>query len=211
MKIAVVDPNAWFVQGLDAVLREEGRFSIAFADETGERLMREAKIAGVDLAVVCARLGASGAAEGGGAGGGGLVPYLEKLRRRQPEVRAIARLRAATPARVRDAMQAGARGCVTEADPPETLLEAIRAVAAGRSSFPYVDFEMLRSDPFERLTARERDVLGALAQGWTNDQISARLGISPNTVKHHLKVLFSKLDVPNRAAAVARYLTERAM
>jgi two-component system nitrate/nitrite response regulator NarP len=201
VKIAVVDPNAWFVQGLDAVLRErDDRFAIAFADPTGERLMREAKIAGVELAVVCARLG-----------GEGLVPYLEKLRRRQPELRAIARLRSATPARVRDAMQAGARGCVVEADPPETLLEAIRAVANGRSSFPYVDFDMLRSDPFERLTARERDVLGALAQGWTNDQISARLGISPNTVKHHLKVLFSKLEVPNRAAAVARWLTERAL
>ncbi len=201
MKIAVVDPNAWFVQGLDAVLRErDDRFSIAFADPTGDRLMREARIAGVELAVVCARLG-----------GEGLVPYLEKLRRRQPALRAIARLRAATPARVRDAMQAGARGCVAEADPPETLLEAIRAVAAGRASFPYVDFEMLRRDPFERLTARERDVLGALSQGWTNEQISARLGISPNTVKHHLKVLFSKLEVPNRAAAVARWLTERAL
>jgi two-component system nitrate/nitrite response regulator NarP len=201
MKIAVVDPNAWFVQGLDSVLRDQDRrFSIAFADPTGERLLREAKIAGVELAVVCARIG-----------GDGLIAYLEKLRRRQPEVKVIARLRAATPARVRDSMQAGARGCVTESDPPETLLEAIRAVANGRSSFPFVDFEMLRRDPFETLTAREREVLGALAQGWTNEQISARLGISPNTVKHHLKVLFSKLDVPNRAAAVARYLTERAM
>jgi len=200
VKIAVVDPNAWFAQGLEAVLRAEDRFSIAFADPTGERLLREARIAGVDLAVVCARLGGEGAA-----------PYLEKLRRRQPDVRVIVRLRVATPARVRDVMQAGARGCVTEADPPETLLEAIRAVAAGRASFPFVDFQMLRQDPFERLTARERDVLGALSQGWTNEQISARLGISPNTVKHHLKVLFSKLEVSNRAAAVARYLTERAL
>jgi two-component system nitrate/nitrite response regulator NarP len=74
-----------------------------------------------------------------------------------------------------------------------------------------VDFELLKKDPFESLTARERDVLAALAQGWTNEQISARLGISENTVKHHLKVLFSKLEVKNRAAAVARYLTERAL
>ena len=56
MKIAVVDPNAWFVQGLDAVLRDDDRFSIAFADPTGDRLLREAKITGVDLAVVCSRL-----------------------------------------------------------------------------------------------------------------------------------------------------------
>jgi two-component system nitrate/nitrite response regulator NarP len=205
LKIAVVDPNAWFVQGLDAVLRDDPRFSIAFADPTGDRLLREAKITGVELAVVCSRM------EGKGLGGSGFVAYLEKLRRRQPELRTIARLTAATPARVRDVMQAGARGCVVEADPPETLLESIRAVASGRSSFPFIDFETLKRDPFETLTARERDVLAALAQGWTNDQISARLGISPNTVKHHLKILFSKLDVKNRAAAVARYLTERAL
>ena len=200
MKIAVVDPNAWFVQGLDAVLRDDRRFEIAFADADGGRTLREAKITDVGLAVVCSRLKEPG-----------LVPYLEKLRRRQPELRVIARLRVATPARVRDVMQAGARGCVTEEDPPEVLLEAIRAVAAGRSSFPFIDFETLRKDPFERLTARERDVLAALAQGWTNEQISARLGISSNTVKHHLKVLFSKLEVKNRSAAVARYLTERAL
>jgi two-component system nitrate/nitrite response regulator NarP len=200
VKIAVVDPNAWFVQGLDAVLRDDDRFSIAFADPTGDRLLREAKITGVELAVVCSRLKEPG-----------LIPYLEKLRRRQPDVRSIARLRVATPARVRDVMQAGARGCVVEEDQPETLLEAIRAVAAGRSSFPFIDFEKLRRDPFETLTARERDVLSALAQGWTNEQISARLGISPNTVKHHLKVLFSKLEVKNRSAAVARWLTERAL
>lgn len=199
MRIAVVDPNAWFVQGLEAVLRErDDRFAIAFADPTGERLLREAQVAGIAIALVCDR----GAAAG-------LSPYLDRLRRRQPQVRAIARLRASTAARVRDVMQAGARACVTEADPPETLLEAIRAVAAGRSSFPYVDFQTLRDHPFERLTARERDVMAALAQGWTNEQISARLGISPNTVKHHLKVLFSKLEVSNRAAAVARWLTER--
>jgi two-component system nitrate/nitrite response regulator NarP len=200
VKVAVVDPNAWFVQGLEAVLREDGRFSIAFADPTGDRLMREAKIAGVELAVVCSRIE-----------GPGLAPYLEKLRRRQPELKSIARLRAATPARVRDVMQSGARGCVTEEDPPGVMLEAIRAVASGRTSFPFIDFELLKKDPFESLTARERDVLAALAQGWTNEQISARLGISENTVKHHLKVLFSKLEVKNRAAAVARYLTERAL
>mgnify|MGYP006275344761 FL=1 len=200
MKIAVVDPNAWFVRGLEAVLNNDRRFEIAFADADGGRTLREAKITGVGLAVVCSRLKEPG-----------LLPYLEKLRRRQPELRTIARLRVATPARVRDVMQAGARGCVVEEDPPEVLLEAIRAVAAGRSSYPFIDFETLRRDPFERLTARERDVLAALAQGWTNEQISARLGISANTVKHHLKVLFSKLEVKNRSAAVARYLTERAL
>ena len=57
-----------------------------------------------------------------------------------------------------------------------------------------------------KLTRREREVLNALAQGWSNTRISARLGISENTVKYHLKLIYDKLGVPNRATAVAQFM-----
>ena len=53
------------------------------------------------------------------------------------------------------------------------------------------------------LTAREREVLTLLADGLGNKQIAARLGISTNTVKTHLELLFEKLGVSTRAQAVA--------
>jgi DNA-binding NarL/FixJ family response regulator len=53
------------------------------------------------------------------------------------------------------------------------------------------------------LTSREREILGLLADGMGNKQIAARLGISTNTVKTHLELLFDKLDVSSRAEAVA--------
>jgi len=53
------------------------------------------------------------------------------------------------------------------------------------------------------LTSREREILGLLADGMVNKQIAARLGISTNTVKTHLELLFDKLDVSSRAEAVA--------
>ena len=53
------------------------------------------------------------------------------------------------------------------------------------------------------LTSREREILGLLADGMGNKQIAARLGISANTVKTHLELLFDKLDVSSRAEAVA--------
>ena len=53
------------------------------------------------------------------------------------------------------------------------------------------------------LTSRERDVLALLADGLGNKQIAARLGISPNTVKTHLELLFERLGVSSRAEAVA--------
>lgn len=52
------------------------------------------------------------------------------------------------------------------------------------------------------LTPRERDILALLADGLGNKQIAARLGISTNTVKTHLELLFDKLDVSSRTEAV---------
>ena len=53
------------------------------------------------------------------------------------------------------------------------------------------------------LSSREREVLALLADGLGNKQIAARLGISTNTVKTHLELLFEKLGVSSRAEAVA--------
>jgi DNA-binding NarL/FixJ family response regulator len=53
------------------------------------------------------------------------------------------------------------------------------------------------------LTQREHQILELLADGLGNKQIAARLGITTNTVKTHLELLFDKLDVSSRAEAVA--------
>jgi DNA-binding NarL/FixJ family response regulator len=53
------------------------------------------------------------------------------------------------------------------------------------------------------LTHREREILALLADGLGNKQIAARLGISTNTVKTHLELVFEKLDVSSRTEAVA--------
>ena len=56
--------------------------------------------------------------------------------------------------------------------------------------------------PFEPLTARELEVLDALAVGLSNKGIAARLGISDETVKFHLSAIFGKLGASNRTDAV---------
>jgi ATP/maltotriose-dependent transcriptional regulator MalT len=54
------------------------------------------------------------------------------------------------------------------------------------------------------ITARERDVLSMIGQGHSNKRIARSLEISPETVKSHVKHIFSKLDVATRSAAVSR-------
>jgi two-component system nitrate/nitrite response regulator NarP len=86
-------------------------------------------------------------------------------------------------------------------------METISSVAKGRVSFPFVDIDALTHDPLDTLTLRERELLGALANGWSNLQIAARFGISRNTVKYHLKNLYDRLGVNNRAMAVALFMS----
>jgi ATP/maltotriose-dependent transcriptional regulator MalT len=56
----------------------------------------------------------------------------------------------------------------------------------------------------DAITARERDVLSRIGQGYSNKRIARTLEISPETVKSHVKHIFSKLDVTTRSAAVSR-------
>jgi DNA-binding NarL/FixJ family response regulator len=56
----------------------------------------------------------------------------------------------------------------------------------------------------DAITARERDVLSGIGQGYSNKRIARSLEISPETVKSHVKHIFSKLDVATRSAAVSR-------
>jgi ATP/maltotriose-dependent transcriptional regulator MalT len=56
----------------------------------------------------------------------------------------------------------------------------------------------------DAITARERDVLSKIGQGYSNKRIARTLEISPETVKSHVKHIFSKLDVTTRSEAVSR-------
>ncbi|MBF0372999.1 MAG: response regulator transcription factor, partial [Alphaproteobacteria bacterium] len=109
----------------------------------------------------------------------------------------------------RQAMALGAAGFCSKNEPPAQLVETIMAVASGRMVFPFIDVARLASDPFAGLTPRERELLSALAGGLTNQQMAGQLDISLNTVKFHLKNLYDKLGVSNRAQAVAFYLKGR--
>ncbi|MEJ2359568.1 MAG: response regulator transcription factor [Deinococcales bacterium] len=113
------------------------------------------------------------------------------------------------------AMRAGARGYVLKGADREELQRAIRAVASGQALFsaavaarlmrffaqPRPEFPV---DAFPDLTEREREVLGLIAQGEGNAHIARALDIRPKTVRNHVSNLFSKLQVADRAEAMAR-------
>jgi len=105
----------------------------------------------------------------------------------------------------RQAMGAGAAAFVSRSAPIETLIQTCLDVAAGKMVFPFLDIRDLRNDPINTLSRKERVIIEALSEGLTNKQLSARLQISANTVKFHISNIFDKLNVKNRAQAIAHY------
>lgn len=113
------------------------------------------------------------------------------------------------PIVVSEAVRLGVHGLCYQFEDPSILFTTFEAVARGRICIPYAALNKVVDTPISRLTQRERELLGMLGDGWTNTQIATRTGISENTVKYHLKNLYDKLEVRNRAMAVSLYATEQ--
>jgi len=104
---------------------------------------------------------------------------------------------------IHQALQAGAQGYVLKNSTGETLIPALRAVAAGQRWIPKdVAARLAFRKMYEELTAREGEVLGQLAKGLANKEIADVLRITEYTVKDHLKNILGKLRVADRTEAV---------
>jgi DNA-binding NarL/FixJ family response regulator len=108
------------------------------------------------------------------------------------------------------ALRAGARAVLPRDAAPEEIRAAVRAAAAGLAALPtgvatmLVDGARAPLEPEDHvLTPRELQILTLLAEGLVNKQIAERLGISEHTVKTHLAAIYERLEVSNRAEAVA--------
>ncbi|UGT62721.1 response regulator [Nocardia asteroides] len=112
------------------------------------------------------------------------------------------------------ALRAGARGFLLKEAGPELLVQAIRAAANGDAliapnitarllaAFAGTATESAPAQPFSPLTAREEEILAAVARGRTNAEICAELHIGLSTVKTHIASLMAKLGARNRVEIV---------
>jgi DNA-binding NarL/FixJ family response regulator len=191
-RVLIADKSPVVRAGLQDYISRDGRFDVVGSTANGSAFASLADAHKADIGVV-------GWALPDMTGGA----LLAMLKRRHASVRVIIYTGDQSRDVLREAVREGAWGFMSKAEDAAVLIETIATVARGRISVPYIDIRTIASDPLEVLTARERELLSALANGWTNQQIAARTGISHNTVKYHLKNLYDKLGVSNRAMAVA--------
>lgn len=191
VNLALVDKSPIVLAGLKSLVLQDGRFNLVATACDGERFLDAVRRFHFEVAVI-----------------GWEMPYmdgravLEALRGLPSAPRIVVYTGSSDPSIPRQVLTLGGAAFVSKREPPERLLSTIRAVAEGRMVFPFLDVRRLDHDPLSSLSGREREILEALGTGKTNAQLARAFGLSVNTVKFHLRHLFDKLAVRNRAQAV---------
>ncbi len=197
VRLVLADDHALVLEGLSALLAAESDLNVVATATDGERLLDALRRFRPDVAVLDLQM-----------------PYmdgltcLQHLRAEGLPVRVLVLSAFGDAHSLRSAVEGGADGFALKTDPPQLTVTAIRQVAAGQMVFPQAARRWLTPSPpsdSNLLSEREQAVLALVAEGKSNAQIAQTLGLSENTVKFHLRNLFSKLGVANRTAAAAQY------
>jgi DNA-binding NarL/FixJ family response regulator len=193
----VADDHPAIVDAVCRFLEEEPEVDLVGRGGHGERALEELARLQPDVAILDIRMPA--------------LTGIEIARRLAADGSATAVvLYTAYPERslLLEALDAGARGFLLKEAPLADLMRAIRTVAAGGT---YVDAALASilagpqaAERLPSLTKREREVLRMLADGMRNEQVARELGISPFTVRTHVKKAMDKLEADTRTEAVAR-------
>lgn len=136
------------------------------------------------------------------AGGSGLEA-LVAIRRETPDARIVVLTTYAADELARRALAAGARAYLLKREVRRDLADLLVGVHGGQTFVsPEVAGRLARADAADVLSARERAVLGLIAQGHANKVVGHQLSVSEETVKSHVKKILSKLGARDRTHAV---------
>jgi DNA-binding NarL/FixJ family response regulator len=117
-----------------------------------------------------------------------------------------------------DALKAGASGYMLKRTPPDEILAAIRDLRAGGSPMSHEIarkvVQSFRNEPrvsasrreVEALSPRQQEILQLLSRGSTVKEIADQLGLSVETIRSYIKLVYQKLHVRSRTEAVLKYL-----
>ncbi len=196
MRLLLCDDHFVVRSGLAASLSLEEDLEIAAEASTAEEALETYGKVKPDLVLMDLQLG-----EGSG------IEATEQIRKADTEARVLMFSSFARDEDIHRAILAGALGYLRKTAPREELLEAVRTVAAGHRYLPPEIAGRLadrigRQDP----SPREREVLVLISKGNSNKEIASELGLSEETVKHHISNLLTKLEARDRTQAVTEAL-----
>ncbi|MDH6221582.1 response regulator transcription factor [Streptomyces pseudovenezuelae] len=201
LRILIVDDHTVVRAGLRALLDSEPGFAVAGETGDGTDAVYLVKQLRPDVVLMDLRLSDTGTASSGIDG----VEATRRILATSTTARVVVLTSHGHQADVLRAVEAGARGYVLKAGPPEELFRAIRAAAAGGMALAPEAAAQFIGHPAESgplLSEREIEVVRLLAHGHTNRTIADTLHLAEATIKTHLVRIYRKLGTENRAGTV---------
>ena len=204
IRILLVDDHPLFLDGVRAALSTEVDFEVIGEAHSAAEALELARELTPDVVLMDLNL-----PDGSG------IDATRELLALSPGTRVLVMTMSTEDDAVVAAMRAGARGYVVKGAGRNDLVHAVGTVAAGGAVFsPTVAarlgtyFAGLAAQPgrelFPQLSDREREVLDLIARGLDNRRIARMLFLSEKTVRNNVSTVLTKLDAPDRAAAIVR-------
>lgn len=191
IRVLVVDDHPPMRMGLVALIKSQPGMDVIAEASDGERSIDLYDEFHPDIVLMDLRM----------PGMGGVEAILA-IRKKHPDARIIVLSTYSLDEDIHRALQSGAASYLLKDMSVEEIAGTIRRVCAGAAALPPPVAELLTERAQrDQLTERERDVLEALVRGRSNKEIASKLCISEDTVKSHLKTLFTKLRVHDRTGA----------
>jgi DNA-binding NarL/FixJ family response regulator len=204
VRVLIVDDHPLFAEGLRNLLAEHGIDVVGIAHDGHEAVARTRALRPDVVLMDVMMPGLDG------------VDATRALKAAFPELTVLMLTQAADDDHLFAAIAAGASGYALKSEPTDTFLRLLEGAARGEAAIaPSLAGRVLREfsrlDALSRtgasgadlLTARQREVLGLVADGLLYKQVAARIGVSERAVKYHMGEVLARLHVQDRTEAVA--------
>ncbi|MGB8731717.1 MAG: response regulator transcription factor [Candidatus Sulfotelmatobacter sp.] len=192
IRIMTVDDHPLLRQGIAAIIKTQADMQLVVEASDGEEAIAQFRLHRPDVTLMDLQMPNMNGNEA-----------IGRIRQEFPDAKILVLSTYAGDVQVLRAIKAGARGYLLKGNVRTELLEAIRAVHAGRKRIPpEIAAELADHAADDELSSREIDVLRLIGEGNANKQIADKLSIGETTVKNHISNILSKLSANDRAHAV---------
>jgi DNA-binding NarL/FixJ family response regulator len=203
LRILLADDHTVVRQGLRKILEAKPQWEVVAEAADGREAVRQAEEVKPDIAIVDVAMPLLNGIEA-----------VRQIARKASGTRVLVLSMHNDEAYVTQMLRAGAAGYLLKDSADVDLIQAVEAVAAGKSFFSPAIARVIAddyvrqledrgaSDRYELLSEREREIFQLIAEGKTNKEIAALLFLSPSTVDTHRSRIMEKLDVHSAAEIV---------
>jgi len=206
IKVAIIEDDAWILENLAARITQTQGFVSAGTYRTGEEAIERLPAQAPDVVLMDINLPKMNGIE-----------CVRQLKGLIPSAQILMLTVYEDSDKIFNSLLAGASGYLLKRTPQAEILDAIADVHRGNSPMTghiarkVVQYFNRRGDlgpDMEKLSNREREVLDHLARGVPYKEIASSLAVSIDTIRAHIKGIYSKLHVHSRGEAVAKYLRQ---